>query len=518
VIPPADKDSHRSEYILVVVLAGILYYISVAPGVLWQDSGLAQMRVLEHDFTGTLGLALAHPLYYLVAGAFQLLPFSDSAFKTNLVSAACAVFTVANVYLLLVSILPAGRAGRFGTIVGTTALALAHTFWLHAALAEVYTLSTCILTFELLALVRFARGGSVGWYLLAWFLNGLECSNHVLAVLTAAAVGIWSIWLVREGRLKIKWFVPAMALWIVGNAPYEYLGYCLWRDGQSIGMVIRSMLFGRYRDAVFNLGISKRLLVMSIATIALNFPTPNILLIPAGIAKGLNRLGRSVFVLLIAATGIHFAFAVRYDVPDLPTFFVIPTLFLAIWAGVGAGWLIARAPRMAWVVIVLALANPLVYLCLPRILEGKLDRFTTSIPYRNEGRYLLWPWKTGYDGPERFARDVFAMVPDGSIIIADSTSRRPLRYYQAFEHLGSGVKIVFDPCKDHKVDCLNVLLGSHAVFVVHPSRCPRYIVDNFTLIPAGHIYQVVAGHAKPLLPRARDHRPGPDKNFDTAGG
>ena len=35
---------------------------------------------------------------------------------------------------------------------------------------------------------------------------------------------------------------------------------------------------------------------------------------------------------------------------------------------------------IGFIAVVLALANPVVYLCLPRILEGKLDRFTRSIP------------------------------------------------------------------------------------------------------------------------------------------
>ena len=89
------------EYLLVLIAAGILYTLSVAPGVLWQDSGMAQIRVVQHDYVGRLGLALAHPLYYLIAQGFQWLPFRESAFKTNLVSTTFATLTVANLYLFL---------------------------------------------------------------------------------------------------------------------------------------------------------------------------------------------------------------------------------------------------------------------------------------------------------------------------------------------------------------------------------------------------------------------------------
>lgn len=493
---------HRKHYILVLILAAVVYYLSVAPGVLWQDSGLAQLRVLRGDFTGQLGLALAHPLYYMVASAFQYLPFADSAFKTNLVSPTCAAVTVANVYLLLVWLLPADRAGRWGAGIGTAAVALAHTFWQHAALAEVYTLTTCILTFELLALTRFAQTGSIRWYLLGWFLNGLECSNHMLAVLTAAAVVVWSVVLIRQGRIKPVHLLPAVALWLVGNLPYEYLGYVAWQGGESLGAVVHSMLFGRYRDAVFNLQIDKRLLLMAGGAIVLNFPTPNILLIPAGLVKAVQHVESRIILLLILATTFHLAFAVRYNVPDVPTFFIVPTLLLTIWLAAGASWLIGRKPRLATPILLLALTNPLVYACLPTICGNIFARYTDPVPYRNEATYFFWPWKTGYTGPQRFAHEVFTVVPQSAIVIADDTTARPVRYYQEFQHRRIDVHVVADPCKntppDQKPACLEALLRSRPVFVARPARY-RYIRDHFTLIPTGCIYKVASpAPTKPL--------------------
>ena len=86
------------EYLLAVGLALALYLLTMAPGLVWQDSGMSQVRVLEHDLVGRLGLALSHPLFYTIVIAFQGLPFASSAFKTNLVSVVFGTLTVANVF------------------------------------------------------------------------------------------------------------------------------------------------------------------------------------------------------------------------------------------------------------------------------------------------------------------------------------------------------------------------------------------------------------------------------------
>ena len=63
----------KSSYLTVLVISGLFYGLGCAPGLLWQDSGLIQYRVLNHDMVGPFGLALAHPLFYVLAlGAHPL--------------------------------------------------------------------------------------------------------------------------------------------------------------------------------------------------------------------------------------------------------------------------------------------------------------------------------------------------------------------------------------------------------------------------------------------------------------
>ncbi len=96
---PTKGSQLAREYLITLAAASALYLISVAPGPLWQDSGMAQNRVLRYDLFGDLGLALSHPLYYVLAIVFQWLPLTESALKTNLVSALFGAITVANIFL-----------------------------------------------------------------------------------------------------------------------------------------------------------------------------------------------------------------------------------------------------------------------------------------------------------------------------------------------------------------------------------------------------------------------------------
>ncbi len=490
----------KFEYAAVLIAAGIIYGISVAPGPLWQDNGMAQVRVLEHDYVGNLGLALAHPLFYLVAQAFQFLPFQESAFKTNLVAAVCGAFTVANMYLLLSWLLAAHPHRRMAAVIGALSLTLAHTFWQHAALAEVYTVSTFILTCELLALVQFVRTGRPAWWLTVCFLNGLECSNHVLALITLAAFAIWSLFLIYGKKLHPGWIIPGVLLWIVGCLPYEYLGFQAWITGRPLAAVIHSMLFGEYQSEVLNVHLRLGLLAaaVGVGVIGLNFPTPNFLLIPTGLFTGRKYIDRGLFNFFLLATLLHLLFAMRYPVRDQYTFFIIPVLFLALWLGLGAVRALDRWPaRGKYLLLIFALIPPIIYSLIPGAIHRYAPKFAwPPIPYRDEAAFFFHPWKTGYHGPDRLVRETFNLAKPYAVIIADTTSARPFLYYQLAKQKRPDIRIIsslFDHVPDHeKIQKLTQLLKNRQIWIVrpYPDYCPPWILDHFQISPKGPLYQV----------------------------
>ncbi|MBN2211954.1 MAG: DUF2723 domain-containing protein, partial [Sedimentisphaerales bacterium] len=105
---------------------------------------MIQYRVAHGDIEGKLGLALAHPLFYLLTMAgVKVLP-GDLAFRINLMSALFGAIAVANLFLLIYIWIKK----FWPAIVAAGSLALSHTFWQHAALPETYNLYVALLLGE----------------------------------------------------------------------------------------------------------------------------------------------------------------------------------------------------------------------------------------------------------------------------------------------------------------------------------------------------------------------------------
>ncbi len=501
----AAGDSARRralEYVSVLLAAGVLYVASAAPGPLWQDSGLAQCRVVRNDIVGSLGLALAHPLYYVLAAAFQALPLTESAYKTNLVSAVFGAITIANLYVLLRAL----SARRSTALAGAAALAVAHTFWQHAALAEVYTVTTALLTLELLALVRLLESGERRWLALLFLCNGLGVSNHMVAVLNLPIDAIAALWALRGARGGARRVaadvVLAGSVWLAGAALYLGLIGSEIAHGAGAGETIRSALFGHgYAQNVLNLRPSLSLLGRSLLYVGLNFPTPALLLAPIGLVALWKSRSRRAAGALAALLLIHFAWAARYNVPDQYTFFIPAYVFIALLIGLGAERLLAgRNRRLAVAVLAAVLLPVLVYIPLPQLARAAgLDLgLKREVPFRDSYAYFLHPWKTGEKGPLRFAEYV-KTLPADAVLVADGTTVRPLQYMQLTGRWRSDLRIY--PEADGADDdprfteaSIAVELAAGRVYVVtpQPKYVPAWMLDatRFAFERDGPIYRM----------------------------
>jgi hypothetical protein len=491
----ADPRLFAREYLVVLVLWLALYGLSAAPGALWQDSGWAQVRTLLYDFHGDLGLALAHPLYYAFTTLFQFLPVGDSAYRTTLVSVAFGAVTVANLYLLLR--LVTGR--MFGAAIGATALAVAHTFWQHCAVAEVYTLTTALMSAELLCLQRFAETRRGGWLVALFALNGLGLSNHLVAILSLPVYGTLLLWAVFTSAVRWRVFLLSGVAWFAGAA--IYLGMVIEELlRRSAGEVVNEALFGEvFEGYVLNTDVSASLLVKCVMYLGLNFPTP----LAFAALVGLWKLGRprGVFpTCFLALLAIHFLWACRYDVPDQYVFFLPSILFIAALIGLGAGEVARRWGTRARPFIVAAALLPApVYAALPFIARPLklLPEIGRKMPYRDNYDFFIHPWKTGYRGPEQFAEELVQALPDDSLLIADATAVRPVHYFQLTGQWNRRVE-VWRPADAPNTtppptpETVAAFLSQGGVFVVSPVRayCPDWILDAYAFEPFGSVYRV----------------------------
>ena len=112
-----------------------------------------QVRIWHMDLFGRLGLALSHPLYIVLCRVFAGIIPGDFAWRVNLFS---AVGSAGAIGLLFAGLRRLSRS-QWTALVGVGLLAVTHTFWTYAVMAEVYGLYALLLAVEMYLLVRYQQ-------------------------------------------------------------------------------------------------------------------------------------------------------------------------------------------------------------------------------------------------------------------------------------------------------------------------------------------------------------------------
>ena len=497
-----QKQLSRSwyAYVAVLVLAGILYGISCAPGALWQDSGLIQYRLWHNDLEGFLGLAIAHPLYYIVALGAKLLPFGTFGHRVNLVSAIAGAVAAANLYLLVRLWL--GR--NFPALIAAATLAVSHTFWRHASIAETYTLWTALFLGELIVLLRYTKTERTRCLYALGLLNGLAIAVHMLAVIPGLCYMVVVLVLLRKRRIRFRDATLVLVFWMVGALPYEYLIVKeMTQSGDILGTLASAAFGDRWQSDVLNTRLSWRIVKENASFLLLNFPTPNALLFFVGIAALFTTKSASIVRYLLAAlTVLFFAFAFRYTIADRYAFFIPFYAVACIVVGLGA-YRVQELVRHQGLLVLIAgfsLLPIAIYAVAPDLAKRTHMALPTrgDVPYRDDYTYFLQPWKTGYQGAERFAHEALEALPADAVIYADTTTVGPLLYAQEVQRRRPDVWIITglvrsDGAPRYGADTFGELVDRRPVYVTspRPGYCPPFVLDHYELAKSGLLWRVV---------------------------
>ncbi|MHC4488464.1 MAG: protein O-mannosyl-transferase family, partial [Planctomycetota bacterium] len=428
----------------VLLIAAGLYTATCAPGPLWQDSGMYQYRIWHNDIEGNLGLALSHPLYHIIGIGAKHIPIGEFGYRINMLTALISAVAVANLFLLLRLWL----GSTFSAVIGAATLALSHTFWRHATIAETYNLYIALLLAELIVLLQYLRTKRIGLLYALGLFNGLAIANHMLASVGLVCYTVLLATLLLRKQISFRSLGIIVVLWIAGAGPYEYLIIKNILQTGDLSATLTSALFGTSWQAdVLNTSLSAGLVKENLIFIAYNFPTPNIILFFAGL-YGLKKVspGRSFTNILLALSILFFVFAFRYTVPDRYAFFIPFYCLASILIGVGFHSLVAVPGRkiLCWVVLVFTLLPIPTYIIAPVLAEKAQFNISTraDVPYRNDYTWFLRPWRTGYRGAEKFADDVFEKLEPDAVVYADNTMVYPLLYMQQVNGKRADIRII----------------------------------------------------------------------------
>ena len=488
------------HYAAVLCTALVLYVVSCAPGTLWQDSGLIQYRIWNNDIEGFLGLAISHPLFYMLAIGAKYVPVGEFPHRINLVSAVAAAVAVANLFLFVRLWL--GR--NLPAVVAAVTLAVSHTFWRHASIIETYTLWAALFLAGLIMLLQYVRTDRVRYLYWLGLLSGLAISVHMLAAIPLLCYAVFMVLLTARKEICVRDLGIVVLLYIIGALPYEVLiAKNMIQTGDILGTLASAAFGQRWQGAVLNTSLSMKIVRENILYILLNFPTPNILLLFVGcLAMFKMSPCRGLRNILLGLAALFFLFAFRYTVPDRYTFFIPFYCAASILVGVGVHFLQERVKYrvLAILVLSLSLAPVAVYAAAPMLAERMQINIGTrdNIPYRDDSDYFLRPWKTGYRGADRFADEALEQVEDNAVICADITTVAPLLLARETRRKRPDAAIVSGTISSENAprfdaQSLGRLLKDRPIYVVStkPGYCPDFVLDNYDFARAGILWRVV---------------------------
>ncbi len=482
----------------VFIVSFLVYIVTAQRGVSWQDSGQFQWRLLTSDYWGDHGLALAHPLYLAGAQLFAKLPFAQPVALMNSFSGLGMAIALANIAVLLLTM----TGKRWIALAGAAMLGVCHATWWLATIAEVYTWSVAGLTAELLLLVALIRRPVVPTLCGLAIVSGLGLSIHDLALLPVPAYLALVVWLTATRRLPAWAPILAAACYAVGASTFlAMVGHMAAQKG--LAFALRSALFGGYEAQVLNTAATWALRKENAAIGALSFANALLPFAVVGWRSYGSRLGTPTAVALGTVTATQAVFVARYSVPDQFTF-LLPTLaMLTIAAGIGMD-VLAKQSR-SWRHLVMAavllsiIGPPVLYGSLPSLARrlGITVERERVLPWRDELRYWVVPWKHNEDSAERFASQALRQASPDGIIVADNTSSPPLRIVRSLcdstdVTIQSGDRPL--PISSGNIGLVRSAAAGRTIWVVSPVRgnCPQLLLDNatFNRPPGGALYSL----------------------------
>ena len=436
----------RDRRILLALIFGILvfYLWSLAPSVLWGDDAFFQRSAFDGTLPRDGG---GHWLWFVLARAIVQVPLGEVAYRVNLLSGLAAVATIGLLYA-------AGRSlnlSRVAAAAAALSLSVAHTFWMHAVRAEVYTVFTALLVLELILMFQWTQDRF--WPLpVALGLFGLTLLGHQMAVLLLPAIG----WLMLR---QVRWLSPgrialALGAFLAGLIPAVFVIH------QQIAAVDAVQSFVLYfthsgRDfgvSMFDFGLGQlpRDTALWFGFLGLQFPSPALIAGVLGLASIRRWIADVRWQMLTVLYLTDTAFAFSYRVNDFYVFYLPSYVAFALFIGLGWDSLIQSRRRLAaplvqiGLIAAIVVLPPLAYFGLASTFEslGLNPLSIRELPGREPNRYFLWPGKAGYFGALDYGMRLLSNLPPNSVLVADYTPYQTLLYLQTVEQMRPDVRMV----------------------------------------------------------------------------
>lgn len=391
--------------LVIGLLATLIYALALAPDILYSDSGEFQALTYTWGMTHPTG----YPVYLLLARIVSLIPLNTLAWRVSFFSALAGGVTVGTLYLLVRHFTQRG-----GAVLASVVLLLSYTFWSQSIIAEVYTPAIAFISVILLLLLLW-RKQLVRWrwlLFLSGLLLGMGIGVHLFLVLIGPAVLIFVFWgllfaspeergqwghlarLVLGGVAGVIIFFLLFAFMDALPTPTNFYATTMipsrdaWNLTESdLDTVVErfwlSISGKQWRDAMLpeDLEYSKEVENFFEDYLAREYTPPTLLLALLGALVALLRHTRQ-FALVTATLLVAFVAALVYQPGDKYIFYLPVYVMVALYAGVGAGYLLTWSTAIlpVWLRLVtgIILTLILIGLCTAPLLDSRWGAIRTG--------------------------------------------------------------------------------------------------------------------------------------------
>ena len=338
--------------LLVLILSGLIYLLTLSPTVSWIDSG--ELSVVCY----TLGIAhpTGYPLYTLIGRVFSLIPIGTLIFRFNLLSLLFISFSGLILFFLFLNIFEllfseVKRNLRYYlSLISALIFSFTPTLWSQATSNEVYALNFILTSLLLYLLVmqfkhrvadKLNKAEKLSY--LFFFLYGLSFGNHLSIFLLLPGFLFLLFVIYRRSLLQAKRVLLYLFFFIVGISIYIYLPIrsssdpvLNWGAPSSISNFLRHITGWQYRVWMFSESSQAlwKNLENYLRLFYAQFPfylLPWILLGFVILLKKNWKLFLSLFLIFI----FTIFYGINYEIQDIDPYFLPSFLVASIWLGCG---------------------------------------------------------------------------------------------------------------------------------------------------------------------------------------
>ena len=440
---------------MVASISFVVYALTVQHTVPSGDSG--------ELITDAYVLGVAHPpgypLYMMLGYLATHLPGGSPALWMNLLSGLLDALTVGIVFLIIYRLIAmaGGAVARRSALVagasGSLLLAFSSLFWAYSVVAEVFALNNLFAALLLLIAITWCRRPDrVRLLWLFMFVLGLALCNQqtIVFFIPGFAVLAWRGWtLLPRGsgrlRLRVRDFGIAVAALVVGLLPLAYLPIAAsarpsmnWGDPTSWGRFKALVLRENYGTGTLVVGGKRGSIAENMRLLFGNLTSGFVV---AGVALALLGLwwawrrrqaeGIALFMAFLFA-GPIFEIYTDTSYPDdltkgiIARFYILPSIPVAIFAGLGAWWLLEKAAPIR--------------LGRPGLIVGVTAAALLVVPVAAAVAHYSTADQSGNRVTENYGRDILASLPRGALVLMRGDSNlNSVSYVQKVEHVRTDV-------------------------------------------------------------------------------